>query len=58
MDPYHGYAIIDIPAKNYLHQLYVDTGCILDDLSGVRDDRDGWRERERERASGKSILSA
>ena len=27
----------------------VDTGCCLEDLLGVIDDRDGWWERERER---------
>ena len=40
-------------------QLCSDTGCHLEDLLGTVNDRDGWREseRERERESGKSVLS-
>ena len=31
------------PVKGYLHQLFVDTGCNLDDLLGAMDDRDRWQ---------------
>ena len=50
--PTHGCTSIGWLARTYLHQLCVDTGCSLEDLPGVMDDRDGWRE------SGKSILLA
>ena len=33
-------------------QLYMDTGCSLDDQPEVMDDRDKWQER------GKSVLAA
>ena len=50
------------PARTYFYQFCVDTGCSLEDLPRVMDDRDGWkergRERERERESGKPVLSA
>ena len=42
----------------YLTQLCADTGTSFENLPGAMDDRDGWRERERERESGKSMLSA
>ena len=44
----HGYARVGRPARTYLHQLCIDTGWNLEDLAGVRDDRDGWRGRVRE----------
>ena len=44
------------PARTYIRQLCADTGCSLEDLPGAMDDRDGLRERERERESGKSVL--
>ena len=37
-------------------QLRTDTGCSLEDQPKAMDDRDGWRERERE--FGKSMLAA
>ena len=48
--PTHGHANVGSPAKIYLYQLCVDTGCSLKDLLGGRD---GWRERE----PRKSMLS-
>ena len=44
----HGHASVGRPAKTYLHQLCANTRCRLEDPPGVMDDRDGWRERERE----------
>ena len=32
----------------YIHLLYADTGCRLEDLLGSMDDRDGWLEKVRE----------
>ena len=45
----HRCASIGRPARTYLHQLCVDTECSLKDFLGMMGDRDGWRERERER---------
>ena len=33
--------------KSYIHQLCADTGCSLEDLSGVMDDRDRWQKEVR-----------
>ena len=44
--PTHGYASVGQPARTYLHQLCVDTGCILEDLLGVKDDREKGRVRK------------
>ena len=41
----HGHGSVGQPARTYLHQFCVDTGCNLE-LPGAMDDRDGWRERE------------
>ena len=38
-------------AKTYIHQLFTDTGCRLDDLLRVMADRNGWQEK-----SSKSVL--
>ena len=48
MTHWHGRAKVGRPARTYIQQLYADTGCSLEDLSGTMDDRDGWRERARE----------
>ena len=32
------------PAKTYIHQLYVDIGCRLEDSARAVADRDGWQE--------------
>ena len=47
---FYGPLNIDSPVladqqKIYIHQLCADTGCSLEDLLGVIDDRDGWQER-------------
>ena len=34
------------PARTYIQQLCVNTGCSLEDLLGAMDDKDGWRKRE------------
>ena len=39
--PTRGHTNVGRPARTY----YVDTGCSLEDLSVVVDDRDGWQER-------------
>ena len=41
----HGQASGGWPARTYLQQLCVDTGCSLEDLPGAMDDRKGWWER-------------
>ena len=38
---FYGPLHMDVPARAYLHQLCVDTGCNLEDLSGMMDDGDG-----------------
>ena len=48
MTPSHGLAKSERPARAYIQQFCADTGCSLEDLPGVMDDRDGWRERVRE----------
>ena len=37
------------PTYKDLHQLCMDTGCNLGNLPGMMKDKDGWREREKER---------
>ena len=44
----HGRAKVGRPARTCIQQLCTDTGCSLEDLPGVMDDRDGWLERVRE----------
>ena len=50
--PSHGWAKVGQPARTYIQQLCADTGCSLEDLPGVMDNRDGWRERVREIHAG------
>ena len=38
----HGRAIVGWPARTYLHQLFEDTECSLEDMPGAMDSRDGW----------------
>ena len=45
--PSHGRTKAGQPARTYIRQLCTDTGCSLEDLLGVMDNRDGWRERVR-----------
>ena len=40
------------PARTYIQQLCAATGCSLEDLLGVMDDREGWQERVREICTG------
>ena len=42
------WASIGWPARTYLQQLRVYTGCSLENLPEVMDDRNGWGERVRE----------
>ena len=49
----HGRAKAGRPARTYTQQLCADTRYSLEDLPGAIDDRDGWRERQRE--SGRSV---
>ena len=59
--PSYGCETVGWPTRTYLQQLCTGTGCSLEDLPEMRDDRDKWqereRERERERESGKSVLA-
>ena len=51
--PLHGRAKVGRPDRTYTQQLYADTGCSLENLTGTMDDIDGWQERVREiRARG------
>ena len=53
--PTCGHANASQAARTYLQQLSIDTGCSLEDLPGAMNNRDGWRERERE--SRESVLT-
>ena len=44
----HEHASVGQPARTKIHQPSADTGCSLEDLQGVVEDRDGWHERESE----------
>ena len=44
----HGWAKVGWPTRTYIQQLCADIGCSLEDLPGVIDNRDGWRERVKE----------
>ena len=50
--PSHRRAKAGRPAKTYIQQLCANTGCSLEYLPGVMNDRDGWRERVREIRAG------
>ena len=54
--PSHWRASIGRSRRTYMQQLCMDTGCRLKDLLGAMDNRNGWRERERE--SGKFMPAA
>ena len=54
----HERVSVERPTRTYLQQLSLDTGCSLEDQPEVRDDREEWREREREIETGKSMLAA
>ena len=44
----HGHPSVGRPAKTYIHQLCVDTGCSLEDLPGAMDDTYRWWEQLQE----------
>ena len=46
--PSHGWAKAGCPARIYVQQLCANTGCSLEDLPEVMDDREGWQESVRE----------
>ena len=46
--PTHRHPNVGQPAKNYIHQFYANTVYSLEDLSGVIDDRNRWRESVKE----------
>ena len=46
--PTHGHAKAGRPARTYIQQLCEDTGCCLEDLPEVMNDREKWRERVRD----------
>ena len=49
----HGRAKAGRPARTYIQQLSVDTGCNHEDLPEAMNDKEGWRERVRDiRADG------
>ena len=50
--PSHGWAKAGRPARTYIQQLCADRGCSFEELPGVRDNWDGWRERVREIRDG------
>ena len=37
---------VDQPAKSYLHQLFVDTRCSLEELPEVMNDKDEWQGKD------------
>ena len=43
----NGRTSVGRPARTYLIQLCADTGCSLENLPGVMNDRDGWGESQR-----------
>ena len=50
--PSHGRAKAGRPARTYRQQLCVDTGCSLEDVPEVMDDREGLQESVREIRAG------
>ena len=46
--PTYGRAKAGRPARTYIQQLCEDTGCNPEDLPGVMNDREKWRERVRD----------
>ena len=55
--PSHEQAKAGWPARTYIQQLCVDTGCSLEYLPGAMDDRDGWQERARKICAGSTSWS-
>ena len=50
--PSQGWAKAGQPARTDIQSLCADTGCSLEDLLRVMDDREGWCERIREICTG------
>ena len=50
--PSHGRAKAGWPARTYIQQLCVDTGCSPEDLPEAMNDREEWRERVRDIHAG------
>ena len=46
--PTHGHTNVVWPGKTDIHHYCVDTGCHLEDKSGVMVDRKGWQDRAKE----------
>ena len=46
--PLHGRAKAGWPARTYIQQLCANTGCSLEDLLEVKDNREEWWERVRD----------
>ena len=46
--PTHGRAKAGRPARTYIQQLCEDTGCCPEDLPRAMNDREEWRERDRD----------
>ena len=52
LTPTYGQAKAGRPARTYIEQLCEDTGCDLEDLPKVMNDREKWRERVRDIRAG------
>ena len=50
--PTYGRAKAGRPARTYIQQLCEDTGCSPEDLLGVMNDKEKWRERVRDIRAG------
>ena len=55
--PSHGRAKAGRPARTYIQQLCVDTGCSPEDLPEAMDDREGWRERVRDICADGDVIT-
>ena len=55
--PTYGRAKAGRPARTCIQQLYEDTGCSPEDLPEAMNDREKWREIDRERESEISMLA-
>ena len=44
--PTHRHISFCWPVKNYIHQLYADTGCYLEDLPKVIANKNRWEESQ------------
>ncbi len=53
----HGLTKAGSPAQTYIQQVFADTGCSPEDLPKAMDDREVWRERERQRERVRNICA-